>query len=28
MVEAIREANNLSGYDVQAGQKLRIPTKG
>jgi len=25
MVEAIREANNLSGYDVQAGQKLRIP---
>ncbi len=28
MVEAIREANNLSGYDVQAGQKLRIPTEG
>jgi len=28
MVEAIREANNLKGYDVQAGQKLRIPTKG
>jgi LysM repeat protein len=27
-VEAIREANNLKGYDVQAGQKLRIPTKG
>jgi LysM repeat protein len=25
MVEAIREANNLAGYDVQAGQKLRIP---
>jgi LysM repeat protein len=28
MVEAIREANNLSGYDVQAGQKLRIPSQG
>ena len=28
MVEAIREANNLSGYDVQAGQKLRIPFEG
>jgi nucleoid-associated protein YgaU len=25
MVEAIREANNLSGYDVVAGQKLRVP---
>ena len=25
MVEAIREANNLSGYDVLAGQKLRVP---
>jgi LysM repeat protein len=28
MVEAIREANNLKGYDVQAGQKLRIPSQG
>ena len=28
MVEAIREANNLAGYDVQAGQKLRIPFEG
>ena len=28
MVEAIREANNLKGYDVQAGQKLRIPFEG
>ena len=28
MVEAIREANNLRGYDVQAGQKLRIPSEG
>ena len=28
MVEAIREANNLKGYDVQAGQKLRIPSEG
>jgi hypothetical protein len=27
MVEAIREANGLSGYDVTAGQKLRIPNK-
>ncbi|MEI7541122.1 MAG: LysM peptidoglycan-binding domain-containing protein [Actinomycetes bacterium] len=27
MVEAIREANNLKGYDVLAGQKLRVPTK-
>ena len=26
MVEAIREANNLKGYDVMAGQKLRVPT--
>ena len=25
MVEAIREANNLSGYDVVAGAKLRVP---
>jgi hypothetical protein len=28
MVEAIREANNLKGYDVHAGQKLRIPFEG
>ena len=27
MVEAIREANNLSGYGVAAGQRLRVPTK-
>lgn len=26
MVEAIREANNLAGYDVAAGARLRIPT--
>ncbi len=26
MVEAIREANNLKGYDVMTGQKLRVPT--
>ena len=26
MVEAIREANNLKGYDLRAGQKLRVPT--
>ena len=26
MVEAIREANDLKGYDVLAGQKLRFPT--
>ena len=26
MVEAIREANNLEGYDVAAGARLRIPT--
>ena len=26
MVEAIREANNLSGYDITAGARLRIPT--
>ncbi len=27
MVESIREANNLKGYDVVAGQKLRVPTR-
>lgn len=27
MVEAIREANNLPGYDVAAGARLRVPTK-
>ena len=27
MVEAIREANNLTGYGLAAGQKLRVPTK-
>ena len=26
MVEAIREANNLSGYDVAAGTRLKVPT--
>jgi hypothetical protein len=26
MVEAIREANNLIGYDIAAGARLRIPT--
>ena len=26
MVEAIREANNLPGYDIVAGARLRIPT--
>ena len=25
MVEAIREANNLNGYDIAAGARLRIP---
>ena len=25
MVEAIREANNLSGYDIPAGARLRVP---
>lgn len=25
MIESIREANNLKGYDVVAGQKLRVP---
>ena len=27
MVESIREANNLKGYDVSAGQHLRVPTR-
>ena len=27
MVNEIREANNLSGFDLQAGQKLRVPVK-
>ena len=27
MVEAIREANNLSGYDIAAGTRLRVPIK-
>ena len=26
LVNEIREVNNLSGFDLQAGQKLRIPT--
>jgi len=26
MVEAIREANNLKGYDVAAGARLKVPT--
>ncbi len=26
MVESIREANNLSSYDIVAGARLRIPT--
>jgi LysM repeat protein len=26
MVEAIREANNLPGYDVAAGARLKVPT--
>lgn len=26
MVETIREANNLTGYDIAAGARLRIPT--
>lgn len=25
MVEEIREVNNLDGYDLMAGQKLRVP---
>ena len=27
MVEEIREVNNLVGYDLMAGQKLRVPSK-
>ena len=27
MVEIIREGNNLNGYDLMAGQKLRVPSK-
>lgn len=27
MVNEIREANNLKGVDIQAGQKLRVPVK-
>ena len=27
MVEEIREVNNLNGYDLMAGQKLRVPSK-
>jgi LysM repeat protein len=27
MVNEIREANNLTGFDLQAGQKLRVPVK-
>ena len=27
MVNEIREANNLSGFDLQAGQRLRVPVK-
>ena len=27
MVNQIREANNLKGVDLQAGQKLRVPLK-
>ena len=27
LVNDIREANNLSGFDLQAGQKLRVPQK-
>jgi hypothetical protein len=25
LVNEIREVNNLTGFDLQAGQKLRIP---
>lgn len=27
MVEQIREVNNMEGYDLMAGQKLRVPSK-
>lgn len=27
LVSDIREANNLKGFDLQAGQKLRVPIK-
>ena len=27
LVSEIREANNLTGFDLQAGQKLRVPLK-
>lgn len=27
MVESIREINNLNGYDLQAGTRLRVPIK-
>ena len=27
LVNDIREANNLKGVDIQAGQKLRVPVK-
>jgi LysM repeat protein len=27
LVNEIREANNLSGFDLQAGQRLRVPLK-
>jgi LysM repeat protein len=27
MVNEIREANNLTGFDLQAGQRLRLPVK-
>jgi len=26
LVNEIREVNNLKGYDLQAGQRLRVPT--
>jgi len=27
LVNDIRETNNLTGFDLQAGQKLRVPLK-
>jgi LysM repeat protein len=27
MINDIREANNLTGFDLQAGQRLRVPVK-